>query len=713
MLARRPIGDVLGTGTLAGAIAGLTAGAIDAIWSWAPAAQFLPRFATHVRFVLYAALSHCLLGLVIGFVATLVLLVLSRATRLGDVMRFLFGYHRERQAADPRETTGGLSVVIAGLPIVAAALDIAYRTTLPFVATRHEMRLVVIVVMASTLGALLVAIPLAFVAARPIEAGLSKLVPKVPLLASVWAPFVAAAVLVGLGVTVWAKLQWETAKILPLRGPVVAVLGGALAIVAWRPAGYAMSKIRALPRWYWQLGVWIAKVGILLLLVLASGRSAAVTKAETAYTGLGGSITHAIRLAFNRHHDLLGAGATGKPFVEDPRFFPVPDSVPKDFNVLLITIDTLRADHLGMYGHTLANGASPSPNLDAMAAQGTRFANGWAHAPSTRYSMPAILSGRLPLDVYYDPNAHTAASWWPGLLPKATTIAEYLQPLGFYTGAITNYEYFDRSRHFDQGFNEYDNEDARLNTGNGPEEAHGSSSKEQSDKAISFVDRHASERWMLWVHYYDPHAAYEPHAEAHTTATDSDQTRYDGEIQFTDLHLGRVIEELKAKGLYDKTVIVVTGDHGEGFGEHGVRFHGFDLYTAQTKVPFVVRVPGLPPHVDTTAAGHVDIMPTLVNLAGGKHSDEMMGRSLVDVIADPKADFPRMVFQQLSSERGEKRGGVDGTCHVIYNVSPDPSLEVYDLTSDPNEELDISDDDACTATREAFVRWYKDSTVKH
>jgi arylsulfatase A-like enzyme len=742
MLARRPIGDVLGTGTLAGAIAGLTAGAIDAVWSWAPARQFLPHLPTRLRFVSYTALSYCSTGLVIGCVATLVLLVLSRATRLGDVARFVVAYHRERQVTDPRDTTGGLSLVIAGLPIVVAMLDIAYRTTLPLVATRHEMRLVVVVAMASAVGALVIAIPLMFVVARPIERLLSKLVPRFSPLASVWAPFVAAAVLVTLGLGVWAKLEWETAKLLPLRAPLVAVLGCALAIVAWRPAGYANSKIRALPRRYWHVAVWTAKLLVLFLLVLASGGSAAVIKAENAYTGLGGPIAHTIRRAFDRDHDgfssvlgggdcddsdpkvhpgapeiagdgidqnCLGGDATGRPLVDETKFVAVPDSVPKDFNILVITIDTLRADHLGMYGYKRPT----SPNLDAVAAQGTRFANGWAHAPSTRYSMPAILTGRLPLDVYYD-----MSLWWPGLDPKATTIAEYLQPLGFFTGAITNYEYFDKKRHMNQGFSEYDNEDARLHqpvAGKGPEETTGSSSQQQSDKAISFVDRHADQRWLLWVHYYDPHAAYVAHEDAKgwkRFGTD-DEAQYDGEIEFTDLHLGRLLQELKDKGLYDKTVIVVTGDHGEEFGEHGFKNHGYHLY--ETKVPLVIRVPGLPGQVAQTAAGHIDIIPTLVNLAGGQRGPDMMGRSLVDVLASTNNDVTRTVFQQLSFENNnEKRGGVDGRCHVIYNVSPDPSWEVYDLTTDPNEQHDLSDDDtACKATRDSFVHWYDNSTVKH
>jgi len=217
-----------------------------------------------------------------------------------------------------------------------------------------------------------------------------------------------------------------------------------------------------------------------------------------------------------------------------------------------------------------------------------RFDEGWAHAPSTRYSMPAILTGRLPLDVYYD----TSVEGWPGLSQKATTLAEVLTPLGYLSGAITNYWYFDRSRHMDQGFAEYDNENARLHNavaGAGPEQTKGSSAREQTDKAIGFVQRHASQKWFLWVHYYDPHYGYEPHPGI--PAFGSDQVAmYDGELAYTDQQIGRLFDSLRAQGLYDKTIVVVTGDHGEGFGEHGIKLHGYHLYAPQTKVPFLLRV---------------------------------------------------------------------------------------------------------------------------
>jgi len=523
---------------------------------------------------------------------------------------------------------------------------------------------------------------------------------------------------------------------LPLRAPVVVVTGLALGIAAWRPARFAMVKLsegRALVR----RSLWPASALLLVLLVLATGGSASVIKAAARYTGLGGPIARTLRIAFDWDRDgysrFLGGGdcddgdasvhpgvpeepgdgidqncvggdADPHPPVHDTAFAPVPASVPKDFNVILITIDTTRADHLGAYGYPRPT----SPNLDKLAADGTVFENSWAHAPSTRYSMPAILTGRLPLDVYYD----TSIEGWPGLLPKATTIAETLDTVGFTSGAFTNYWYFDQARRMDQGFAEYDNSNKSLHQGvenAGFEQTKGSSSKQQTDKAIKYVDGHAAQRFFLWVHYYDPHYAYEPHPELPSFGADR-IALYDGEIRFTDFHIGRLLDDLRAKGLYDKTVIVVTGDHGEGFGEHDILLHGFDLYAAQTRVPLIIRVPGIAPRRSEEPAGHVDILPTLANLAGAPATTDMMGQSLLGAIAGKDED--RIVPQQLSYEgKHEKRGAAGKDCHVIYNVSPDTSWEAYRLDEDPDETRDVSDGGDCTSTRTAFEKWFDQSEV--
>src|SRR5439155_12481119 len=140
--------------------------------------------------------------------------------------------------------------------------------------------------------------------------------------------------------------------------------------------------------------------------------------------------------------------------------------------------------------------------------------------------------------------------------------------------------------------------------------------------------------FFLWIHYYDPHYDYMAHAEAPRWG-DGDVDRYDQEIFYTDLHIGRLIADLKSRGLWSKTVVIVTGDHGEGFGEHGVTEHGYHLYPAQTKVPFIVRVPGIAPRRVRVPVGHIDIAPTLLNLARGAAEPAFIGRSLLPDAAGP------------------------------------------------------------------------------
>ncbi|HUS27539.1 MAG TPA: sulfatase-like hydrolase/transferase [Kofleriaceae bacterium] len=725
----RSVSHVLGTGALAGLFAGLAAGLIDALWSWGPAAQFVPSFVSRVRFVVYSGLALAATGALAGFIGAAILGHLSRRTRLGDLVRFGWGEHRARQEKDPRDAIIGMSLVIPGVPLVALAIYVVFRMLTPVVAKSHAMGLAVLSVIAATIAALLAAIIAMFVVAQPVELALRKIAKRIPIIAEPTAPLVVGGVLIAAILAWLAHAQWTTAKILPLRGPLVFVFGALLAIPAYRPASTACDFI-GMFRPAIRRTIWVVWPIALFILVLGAGGSAPVIKASTAYTGLGAPIARGVRKAFDRDRDgysrFLGGGdcddgdrtvhpgapeipddgidqncvggdASMKATHEDVAFAPVPATVPPGMNILLVTIDTTRADHLGMYGYKRPT----SPNMDALAAQGTVFDHGWAHAPSTRYSMPAILSGRLPLDVFYD----YAVGGWPGLAPKATTLAEYLAPLGYITGAITNFWYFSRDRHMDQGFGEYDNENYRLHGDvGGPEHSKGSSSKEQTDKAIAFVDRHAAEKWFLWVHYYDPHADYEGHPEVPSFGSDP-VALYDNEIRFTDLHLGRLFDDLRAKGLYDKTIVIITGDHGEGFGEHRIDHHGYHLYSAQTKVPLIIRVPGLPPRHATTPAGHIDIAPTLVNLAGGQPGPDMMGRSLVDVLGG--ADTKRTVFQQLSFENNnEKRAAVDERCHVIYNVSPETSWEVYRVDRDPLEAHDLEGGEECTETRHVLERWY-------
>jgi arylsulfatase A-like enzyme len=368
-----------------------------------------------------------------------------------------------------------------------------------------------------------------------------------------------------------------------------------------------------------------------------------------------------------------------------PPFAAVPDAVPRALDLLLITIDTLRADHLGAYGYARPT----SPELDRLAAEGDLFLNGWAHAPSTRYSMPAIATGRWPSAIEWDESI-----WWPRIGPHMRTLGEALEAAGYFTAAFYSFDYFSAQdrRGFERGIDLYRADRASLHRSvNGPMESRGSSSREMADDAIAFFEAHRNDKVFLWVHFYDPHLSYEPHPEVPSFGSGR-MDLYDGEIRFTDLHVGRLLRRLRELGLWERTAVVVTGDHGEGFGEHGITEHGFDLYPAQTKVPFIIRVPGLPAGRIERPVGHVDLAPTLLNLARAPQEPSFLGRSLVPELSGAagarEGDGPP-VFQEVTSERGKKRALVTRDWHLIWNWTPDNTTECYDRRVDPGDLHDL------------------------
>ncbi len=461
-------------------------------------------------------------------------------------------------------------------------------------------------------------------------------------------------------------------------------------------------------------------------------------KPATAHAAMAGAVFGGVRLAFDFDRDgyprVLGGGdcndrdADINPGAFDwpddgidqdcdgrdarvsalqaPAQQPVPDAVLRDLNILFVTIDTLRADHLGTYGY----GRATSPEIDRLAAQATVFDSGWAHAPSTRFSMPALATGRWPPAIAWD-DCPACDSWWPRMASSQPTIAQVFSRMGYTTAAFYSYSYFkkDNARGFERGVDVYDDRRADLHSNiAGPQESRGSSSREVADDVIAFLDAQKAKKFFAWVHFYDPHLNYEAHPEAPAFGTDA-SAAYDGEIWYTDHHLGRVLQRLRDLGLYEKTAVVITGDHGEGLGEHGIHAHGYDLYAPQTKVPVIFRVPGLPPRHVAAPVGHVDIAPTMVNLARGTQEPSFLGRSLLDLIATGVPAGPALtpVFQQVDFEGPTvRRALVSRTHHLIWRVVPDNTTECYDLVADPGELRDLwgtaAGDPACGALKVAL-----------
>jgi arylsulfatase A-like enzyme len=380
----------------------------------------------------------------------------------------------------------------------------------------------------------------------------------------------------------------------------------------------------------------------------------------------------------------LKLGPTGKP------------------NLVLITIDALRADHVSAYGYARRT----TPNLDRLATEpgGTLFRNAWAHAPSTRYSVPAILTGRYPSTIAWgSPYQH----WPPEVLPENRLISEVVRDRGYQTTALLSYHYFEPTWGLSRGFADYDTHLQGLHSlGGDPAATSGSSARELADLALQKLQTLiAGERpFFLWVHFYDPHFRYEVHppppGEASFGSREIDL--YDGEIRYTDQHIGRVLAALQSSPAWDHTAVIVTSDHGEGLGEHGIppdRRHGYHLYANQTKVPLIIHLPlsaaaaASAPKVVQTPVGHVDLMPTMIQLAGGSLAalPQLAGRSLLPALAGPEAnDEKRVVFQEVMYEGPTVRKAVVSTrWHLIQNLIPDGTSELYDLVADPAEERDV------------------------
>ena len=713
-------------GFCAGAFGGLLAGLVDFSLGVSRVGQFLPGPLGKLTLCLFLVGLYGLFGSLVGALLGVVGAVLDRASDLGDLVRGLVARVKEQRALDP---SAGLSLTAWAAVVPAVLLGaalIVFAVGLQAIVQFHHKgliaALIAVIGVLTSLGAVVVAFPL-----QRLVLLLLRMVARGSLgrvLGSPWAACGAFVLVAGVPLPIIAALTWETTRLLPFRPfVIVGVFMGGL-VLAWSVGHSAASKGR-LDSWRRPL-VRVVLVLVLLggffALIGAAGRFEQVRKAASSYAALATPMQVALRAAMDLDRDgyaaILGGGDCNdfdpnvNPQAFDwpddgidqncngvdatvkrprpPPFHPVPDSVPRDLNVLLVTIDTVRADHYGCYGYP----RHTSPTTDALAREGTLFLNGFAHAPSTRYSMPAIITGRMPSRIAW------GTAWWPNILPENPRIPVALKKLGYFTAAVLNYRYFDKVRQFDIGFDHYDNSNSRLHYGTYDPATHGSSSREQTDAAIRVLEEHKEKKLFLWVHYYDPHWYFERHPDDPTTFFGQGATAtgskprdmldvYDGEIRYTENHFGRLIAKLKELGLYDKTMIIVVGDHGEGFGEHNIDFHGYHLYNAQTKVPFVVRVPGLAPQRPVEPVGHIDIAPTIFNLLRAEPDPRFQGRSFVDLLVHGTGE-PRHIYQEVMYEGPTVRKTIL-TRHfkLIYNAIPDGTFELYHIASDPDETRDL------------------------
>jgi arylsulfatase A-like enzyme/Tfp pilus assembly protein PilF len=343
---------------------------------------------------------------------------------------------------------------------------------------------------------------------------------------------------------------------------------------------------------------------------------------------------------------------------------------------MLVTIDTLRADHLGCYGYVSAL----TPTLDALAARGARFPTAVSHVPLTGPSHASILTGRTPL-------GHGLRDNGGYVLPKEVgTAAEDFRRAGYRTAAFVSGFPLDRRFGMDRGFETYDD---HLPRGN-------------DRRRTPYVERFADAttdavlRWLrapasdpgtppffLWIHYYDPHAPYEPPGDL---AERFKSAPYDGEIAFVDRQLARVLAALEEKRALTRTIVLVTSDHGESLGEHGEGTHGLFLYDTTLRVPWILAGPGVPGgRVSRTVVRQIDTLPTMLAYAGIGARKEIEGRSLRPAVEGREMEDLPAYAETLYPEREYGWAPLFAWRTARYKYVDAPKPELYDLQKDAQE----------------------------
>jgi arylsulfatase A-like enzyme len=366
-----------------------------------------------------------------------------------------------------------------------------------------------------------------------------------------------------------------------------------------------------------------------------------------------------------------------------------------DLNLLFVLIDTLRADRLSSYGYE----RETSPRLDALAADGIRFAEQLSQSSWTKCSMASLWTGLYPV--------RTGVTRSPQAIPDdARMPAEILRQAGYRTYAIWRNGWISPSFGFAQGFEAYHSPRATPlpATVRREKPTVGISGTDQDvvASAMEFLRSHGRERWFLYLHLMDVHQYVYDQDTALFGTSYSDI--YDNSIRWVDRVLGSLIDTIDARGLREKTLIVVASDHGEAFGEHGREGHARDVYGEVTTTPFILSLPfRLEPGIVVEAASeNVDLWPTLLDLLGLPPLEDADGRSRVPEIlaaargeAAPPADGPRFahIDQTWGRQQREPMPMVsvsDGPYRLIRRATGEPP-ELYDRSRDPREQVDVAE----------------------
>ncbi len=378
-------------------------------------------------------------------------------------------------------------------------------------------------------------------------------------------------------------------------------------------------------------------------------------------------------------------------------------------SVLLITLDTTRADRLSCYGY----GKPTSPNLDRLAADGLRFENAYAVSSWTLPTHASLFTGKFPSahGAKYDPegplnlvqgikgNENWSAYRARPMAENEITLASLLRDHGYATGAVVAGPWLKRVFSLDKGFESYDDGNF-LDLGKNVGELNGRPAADVTRAALEFVDAHREEPFFLFLNYYDPHGPYVPpephlsrfwpHPIERTPSAECQNALYDAEIQYMDLHIGALLDQLRECGLYEDLWIVVVSDHGELMGEEGLWGHGDSLTQPEIHVPLLIKEPGAdrPRGVNDAFVQQVDVMPTLLARLSIAPPPNMQGLPIGSHEAHPIVaetnPLPFMSAQKTDwRQKGEWRTLVHRDKKFLSSSLGNHAL--YDLARDPFE----------------------------
>ncbi len=356
----------------------------------------------------------------------------------------------------------------------------------------------------------------------------------------------------------------------------------------------------------------------------------------------------------------------------------------RNANVLLITLDTTRADHIGAYGYA----AAQTPNVDALARDGILFEHCITPTAYTLASHSSIMTGLYP------PSHGVRINGEAALADSNTTLAERLSARGYRTGAFVAAFVLDGRWGLSQGFQHYDDffklgPDQRLDLARVQRPAN-----QVVDAALRWLDQSSPQPFFAWVHLYDAHFPYAPPEPFKSRLDKGTPTSlYDGEISFADSQVGRLFAWLRAKHLDDNTVIVIVGDHGEGLGDHGESEHGYYIYDYAVHVPLIVHIPGMHARV-ADQVRTIDIAPTIDELVAGETPKDVDGASLLPLIDGRKESSPRYAYSESMAVKLQYGwSALYGLRTNDYKFIQAPRSELYDLKQDPTETKNRLDDD--------------------